>query len=71
MPNIAAWDCILDGGYVILVDQALDLLKNNNVCVIANEADVFALLLSKVSKSARYSSETAESRPIIKHNLYR
>ena len=40
---------------VILVDQALDLLKNNNVCVNTDDTDVFALFLSKVSKPARYS----------------
>ena len=39
---------------VMIVEQALDLLKNNNVCVIADDTDVFVLLLSKVSKLALY-----------------
>ena len=37
---------------VIIVEQTLNLLKNNNVRVIADDPDMFVLLLSKVSKVA-------------------
>ena len=39
---------------VMIVEQTLNLLKNNNVHVIADDTDVFVLLLSKVSKVALY-----------------
>ena len=39
---------------VMIVEQTLNLLKNNNVRVIADDTDVFVLLLSKVSKVALY-----------------
>ena len=56
---------------VMIVEQTLNLLKNNNVCVIADDTDVFVLLLSKVSKVALwYLPETTESRAINKHTLY-
>ena len=38
---------------VMIVEQTLNLLKNNNVRVIADDTDVFVLLLSKVSKVAQ------------------
>ena len=37
---------------VMIVEQTLNLLKNNNARVIADDTDVFVLLLSKVSKVA-------------------
>ena len=40
--------------YVMIVEQTLNLLKNNNVRVIADDTDVFVLLLSKVSKVVLY-----------------
>ena len=39
---------------IMIVAQTLNLLKNNNVRVIADDTDVSVLLLSKVSKVALY-----------------
>ena len=39
---------------VMIVEQTLNLMKNNNVRGIADDTDVFILLLSKVSKVALY-----------------
>ena len=47
------------------------MMQNNNVCIIADDSDVFVSLLLKLSNSTQwYVSETAESSEIIKHNLY-
>ena len=39
---------------IMIVEQTLNLLKDNNVRVIADDTDVFVLLLSKVSKVPLY-----------------
>ena len=55
---------------VMIVEQTLNLLKNNNVHVIADDTDVFVLLLSKASKVALYGIYLKQPKAERLHILY-